>query len=55
MKPKLSDLWRWRGEITCGVFVLWAIILFLLEYKADTIHLRVLRHVKELSEAEAKL
>ncbi len=55
MKPKLSDLWRWHGEITRGVFVLWAIILFIIEYKAEPIHLRVRRHGKELSEAGANL
>jgi len=35
MKPKASDLWRWNGEITRGVFIQWAIVLFILKYNLD--------------------
>jgi uncharacterized membrane protein YhaH (DUF805 family) len=42
MKPKLSDLWHWSGEITRGVFVGWALVLFALKYNLDRLLVYVL-------------
>lgn len=92
MKPKLSDLWRWQGELGRGAFCFWGVLLAAIKYNLDrlialiwfdggwtifdpetvklylwqsplkaterpyiirTIHLRVLHHVKQLSEGSA--
>ena len=35
MKPKLSDLWRWEGEVDRGPFLLWGAVLFAVKYNLD--------------------
>lgn len=35
MKLKLTDLWRWDGEVSRGAFLLWAVILFAIKYNLD--------------------
>jgi uncharacterized membrane protein YhaH (DUF805 family) len=40
MRLKLSDLWRWDGNISRGPFVLWAGVLFLIKYNLDRLILR---------------
>jgi len=35
MKPKISDLWRWNGEISAGVFCFWGILLAAIKFNLD--------------------
>ncbi len=35
MKPKLSDLWRWDGEISRGVFLFWGVLLAAIKFNLD--------------------
>jgi len=51
MKLKLSDLWLWEGEFDRGGFAFWGAMLFAVKF-IHRIHLRVLNHVKNLSEQE---
>lgn len=37
MKPRLSDLWSWKGTIERGPYVFWGISLALLKYNLDRI------------------
>lgn len=53
MKFKLSDLWRWEGMVGRGTYLvagtywkLWS------DHIIHRIHLRVLSHVKNLSEQD---
>ena len=64
MKPKLSDLWRWAGPLDRGPYLIWGVLLAAIKFNLwpsdywrvwsdhiiHTIHLRVLNHVKQLSE-----
>lgn len=40
MKLKFSDLWRWTGEVSRGVFLIWAFLLFALKYNIDRVLLK---------------
>ena len=35
MKPKLSDLWRWQGELGRGAFFFWGVLLVAIKYNLD--------------------
>jgi hypothetical protein len=35
MKMRWSDLWRWDGEITRGVYAAWGVLLFAIKYNLD--------------------
>jgi len=35
MKPKLSDLWRWDGEINRGAFFFWGVLLAAFKFNLD--------------------
>ncbi len=41
MKPKLSDLWRWDGEIARTPFLIWAVVLFAVKYNLDRLVLKL--------------
>ena len=42
MKLKLSDLWRWDGEIAPAPFLLWAAVLFAVKYNLDRLVLKLI-------------
>jgi uncharacterized membrane protein YhaH (DUF805 family) len=35
MKPKLSDLWRWEGDLARGTFLFWGILLAAIKFNLD--------------------
>jgi hypothetical protein len=35
MKPKLSDLWRWDGDLSRGTFLFWGILLAVIKFNLD--------------------
>lgn len=35
MKPKISDLWRWTGELSGGVFCFWGLLLAAVKFNLD--------------------
>ena len=35
MKPKISDLWRWSGELSGGAFFFWGIFLAAIKFNLD--------------------
>jgi hypothetical protein len=35
MKPKLSDLWRWDGNLSRGTFLFWGILLAAIKFNVD--------------------
>jgi uncharacterized membrane protein YhaH (DUF805 family) len=35
MKPKLSDLWRWDGELNRGTYLFWGLLLAVVKYNLD--------------------
>ncbi len=35
MKPKLSDLWRWDGELARATFLFWGLLLAVLKFNLD--------------------
>lgn len=35
MKPKISDLWRWTGELGGGVFFFWGVLLAAIKFNLD--------------------
>jgi uncharacterized membrane protein YhaH (DUF805 family) len=41
MKPKLSDLWSWSGEIDRGAYAFWGALLFAVKYNLDRVVLKV--------------
>lgn len=44
MKPRLSDLWRWRGTIDRGEYAFWGLLLFAVKYNLDRIISAVVFH-----------
>ena len=40
MKPKLSDLWRWEGDLEWGPFALWGVLLFAVKFNLDRVLLQ---------------
>ncbi|MBI3875082.1 MAG: hypothetical protein HY300_03790, partial [Verrucomicrobia bacterium] len=40
MKLKLSDLWRWNGELDRGAFTLWGALIFAVKYNLDRVLLK---------------
>jgi hypothetical protein len=41
---KLSDLWRWNGEISRSLFIVWGAVLFALKYNLDRLILKFAFH-----------
>jgi len=41
MKPKLSDLWRWDGEVDRGAYLFWGLLLTAIKFNLDRIVFRV--------------
>jgi len=41
MNLKLTDLWRWDGELSRGPFLLWAALLFAVKYNLDRLLLQL--------------
>ena len=37
MKPRLSDLWRWDGELSRGTFLFWGVLLAAIKFNLDRI------------------
>ena len=37
MKPKLSDLWRWDGELSRGTFLFWGVLLAAIKFNLDRV------------------
>jgi hypothetical protein len=35
MKPKISDLWRWNGPLSGGVFFFWGVLLAAIKFNLD--------------------
>jgi len=35
MKPKLSDLWRWNGDLDRGTFLFWGLLLAIIKFNLD--------------------
>lgn len=35
MRPKLSDLWRWEGELSRGTFLFWGMLLAVIKFNLD--------------------
>lgn len=35
MKPKISDLWRWNGDLSGGTFFFWGILLAAIKFNVD--------------------
>ena len=35
MKPKLSDLWRWDGDLNRGTFLFWGLLLMAVKFNLD--------------------
>jgi uncharacterized membrane protein YhaH (DUF805 family) len=35
MKPKISDLWRWNGELSRGAFLFWGVLLAAIKFNLD--------------------
>lgn len=44
MKPRVSDLIRWDGQISRTPFLLWAAVLFAVKYNLDRLLLRLVFH-----------
>lgn len=37
MKPKLSDLWKWDGELSRGTYLFWGVLLAVIKFNLDRV------------------